>query len=185
MNTGRTRIITIIGSLAFSLLAPTLAHAQLYQWRDNNGRVVFSDQPPPPNIAPGNIMKTPKAPSKPVATAVATTPAKDGAAPGTPGAPSKVDAKANAPKSLAEREADYKKRQAEAAEKAEKDAQTAAADSRREESCRGMRQSLSALESGQRVRRFNDKGEPYFVDDADRGKEIEKSKREMAAAKCS
>ena len=60
----------------------------------------------------------------------------------------------------------------------------AAADQRREEQCKGMRQGMAALESGQRVRRFNDKGEPYFVDDAERGRELEKMRKDMATAKC-
>lgn len=181
----RFRTATLAGSLALGLLLPTLAGAQTYQWRDNNGRVVYSDQPPPPNIAPGNILKSPKAPPKAVATATpastATSAAKEGSGTSTPG---KADAKSTGPKTIAEREADYKKRQAEAAEKAEKDAQTAAADSRRQEQCNNMRQSLAALESGQRVRRFNDKGEPYFVDDAERARDIEKARREMGIAKC-
>ena len=47
-----------------------------------------------------------------------------------------------------------------------------------------MRQGMAALESGQRVRRFNDKGEPYFIEDAERGRELEKMRTDLATAKC-
>ena len=180
--------VLFFGLLTGCLLLPASGFAQMYQWRDANGRVVFSDTPPPPNIPPGSIMKAPKARAAPApAPASAATEGKaeggaavSGTAPGAPGA----TAKAAAPKSVAEREADFKKRQAEAAAKAEKDQQTASDDKRREEQCRGMRQSLAALESGQRARRFNDKGEPYFLEDADRGREVEKYRKDMATAKC-
>jgi len=188
MNRG---MFLVFGLLVSSLLLPGIASAQLYQWRDTNGRVVFSDTPPPPGIPPGNIIKSPKGRNAP---APAATPAASGAAPaansatpaaGTasaPGAP--ATAKAGGQKSVAEREADFKKRQAEAAEKSQKDAETAANDSRREDQCRGLRQSLAALEGGQRIRRFNDKGEPYFVEDAERAKDTERVRRDMASAKC-
>lgn len=182
----------VFGLLASSLMLPGIASAQLYQWRDTNGRVVFSDTPPPPGIPPGNIIKSPKARSAPAPAAApaasGATPAAAGTTPaaGTASAPgASATAKAGAQKSVAEREADFKKRQAEAAEKSQKDSETAANDSRREDQCRGLRQSLAALEGGQRIRRFNDKGEPYFVEDAERAKDTERVRRDIAAAKCS
>ena len=180
------RMFLVFGLLATSLLLPGPASAQLYQWRDTNGRVVFSDTPPPPGIPSANIIKSPKARSAPPpvaasgdAAAGATTTAGTAPAPGPTAA-----AKSGGQKSVAEREADFKKRQAEAAEKSQKESETAASDSRREEQCRGLRQSLAALEGGQRIRRFNDKGEPYFVEDAERAKDTERVRRDMATAKC-
>ena len=191
----RHRVIAVFGLYAASLLLAGNASAQLYQWRDTNGRVVYSDAPPPPNIPPGSIIKTPKGRSTAVPTPAPTTAAavdsgkpgataSAGAGASTGAGASSTSAKAGGPKTVAEREAEYKKRQAESAEKAQKDEQTAAADQRREEQCKGMRQGMAALESGQRVRRFNDKGEPYFVDDAERGRELEKMRKDMATAKC-
>ena len=185
----RHRVIAVFGLFAASLLLAGNASAQLYQWRDTNGRVVYSDAPPPPNIPPGSIIKTPKgrsaAASAPApTTAAAVDSGKPGATASAGASASSTSAKASGPKTVAEREAEYKKRQAESAEKAQKDEQTAAADQRREEQCKGMRQGMAALESGQRVRRFNDKGEPYFVDDAERGRELEKMRKDLATAKC-
>ena len=188
----RHRIFAAFGLFAASLLLAGTASAQLYQWRDTNGRVVYSDAPPPPNIPAGSIIKSPKgrgatAPTPAPAPVAATESGKAGttaaAGAGTAGA-TNTSAKASGPKTTAEREAEYKKRQTEAAEKAQKDEQTAAADQRREEQCKAMRQGMAALESGQRVRRFNDKGEPYFIEDAERGRELEKMRKDLATAKC-
>ena len=185
----RHRVFAIFGLFAAGLLLAGTASAQLYQWRDSNGRVVYSDAPPPPNIPAGNIIKTPKGRG---AAALAPAPAPaataDSAKPGTTAAAgagaTSTSAKASGPKTTAEREAEYKKRQIESAEKAQKDEQIAAADQRREEQCKSMRQGMAALESGQRVRRFNDKGEPYFVDDVERGRELEKMRKDLVTAKC-
>ena len=61
----------VLALLAASLLLPGLASAQLYQWRDTNGRVVFSDLPPPPGIPSANIIKLPKARNAPPPAAAA------------------------------------------------------------------------------------------------------------------
>ncbi len=183
----RHRIFAVFGLFAASLLLAGTASAQLYQWRDANGRVVYSDAPPPPNIPAGSIVKSPKgrgsqAPTPAPAPAAAADSGKAGAT-AAAGA-TNTSAKTSGPKTTAEREAEYKKRQTESAEKAQKDEQTAAADQRREEQCKAMRQGMAALESGQRVRRFNDKGEPYFIEDAERGRELEKMRKDLATAKC-
>jgi len=172
--------------LFFGLLLGCLTHAdfaaaQMYQWRDTNGRVVFSDTPPPPGTPPGNIIKAPKGrtappPAPAAAAAGADGPAKDAAAPGGT-APT-------GPKSVAERDAEYKKRQADAAEKSKKDQEATAEAQRREGICRGLRNSLASLEGGQRVRKVDDKGEPYFVDDAERAKDISRLRQELTASKC-
>ena len=172
--------LLFLGLLAGCLVVPGAAMAQLYQWRDANGRTVFSDSPPPPSIPPGNIVKNPK--TRPAPAAAEEKHADDGKATASAAG---TAAKADGPKSIAEREAEFKKRQAEAAAKAEKDQKLASDEKRREDQCRGMRQSLAALEAGQRVRRFNDKGEPYFLDDAERARDVDKYRREMATAKCS
>jgi len=44
--------------LAFVCMVPLLAAAQ-WQWIDKDGRKVFSDRPPPSDIAPNRILKQP------------------------------------------------------------------------------------------------------------------------------
>ena len=43
----RTAFILAAGLGAFLALASTTSHAILYKWIDDNGRVVYGDQPPP------------------------------------------------------------------------------------------------------------------------------------------
>ncbi|MBL8378818.1 MAG: DUF4124 domain-containing protein [Burkholderiales bacterium] len=178
----RTNPLWPILTVLIALGASTHAGAQMYQWKDQNGRTVFSDSPPPPNIPPGNIIKAPK--PAPRAPAPAPTPAAS-ADPAKAGAEGAADApKAAAPKPPVDQAAEFRKRQAEQAEAQKKAAETAAENQRKNEQCAAYRSSLATLESGQRVRRTNDKGEPYFLEDNDRAREIERIRRDMATTKC-
>lgn len=40
----------ILAAVCMALTSAPLAAAQLYQWKDAQGRTVYSDQPPPPNV---------------------------------------------------------------------------------------------------------------------------------------
>jgi hypothetical protein len=57
--------LRIAGALALATLAAS-ATAALYKWTDANGRVVYSDQPPPPGAnANAEVMKPPPPPANP------------------------------------------------------------------------------------------------------------------------
>lgn len=165
------------------------ALAQAYKWRDDKGQIVYSDQPPPKNIPPGNIIQGPKAasaakgPATPIPVAATPAVATAGAAASaqsTKGAPKP----AAGPKSVAEQEADYKKRQIEAQKKAKEDADKATQEQQRQASCTGLRQNLAGLEGGQRISRIDEKGERSFIDDAQRAADIAKAKQDLTAARC-
>lgn len=154
------------------------ANAQLYQWRDANGKMVYADTPPPPGTPPGNIIKSPRRAGSPPPTAAPAAPGGDAAAKGAGAAPA-------GQKSVAEREAEFKKRQAEAAERAKKESEAAEAEEKRQARCRELRSGLAQIESGGRIRTINEKGEPSFMEDAERTQRAEQLKRDMASAKCS
>ena len=176
----RIEVLAITAVIA-AIAVPGAVWAQAYKWRDEKGQVVYSDQPPPKNIPPGNVLQAPK-PSA-LARAAAATAASSGAAVSAPAG--KPAAKpAAAPKSTAEQEADYKKRQLESQKKAKEDGDKAAQEQQRLAACASMRQSLAGLEGGQRVSRTDDKGERYFINDEQRAGDIARAKQEMAAAKC-
>ena len=83
----------------------------------------------------------------------------------------------------AEREQDYRKRQADgkkAAEKAEQEKKDA--DGKRE-NCERSREALAAIEGGQRIQRMDAKGERYFLDDAQREQEAAKA-RQLVQQNC-
>ena len=59
----KTRLILI--AVCIATASAPLAAAQLYQWKDAQGRMMYSDQPPPPNVAnaqqksfKGNLIET-------------------------------------------------------------------------------------------------------------------------------
>ena len=151
--------------LSLACLVPLAASAE-WQWLDKQGRRVFSDQPPPPDIAPERILKQAGQrgvvlpPAAPVA---ATVPA--GATAGVdPGLkPSGKD------KALEE-----KRKQAQAAEAEKKKAEEAKVAAQRADNCGRARSAKTAYVSGQRIAIVNDKGEREIVDDTRRAAEIKR-----------
>jgi hypothetical protein len=124
------------------------ADAQIYQWKDQDGKTVISDKPPI-----GQVQQQRQIDS---------------------GA-SSADAPSPLP-SLTDRELEFRKRQQEARENAEKAQEEAQAAARKDEACQNARRQLRALESGERIALRDDKGERYFMDDAQRAREVEKTK---------
>lgn len=127
------------------------ASAQVYEWRDAQGRLIYGDMPPVGVDA--KLIRS-------------TTPAT------TPGPQVSTTA--------SEREL---QRREEQADRAEAVAQQAAARERaaeRERACGQARGQLVALESGQRVARFNEQGEREFLTDEQRAEEIERTQRFIA-----
>jgi len=159
------------------VMACGAAHAQLYHYKDAQGRMVYSDSPPPPGVPAGNVLKAPKLKqSAPAPEAPATADAK--------GKDDKSKDK-KGPQSVADREADYKKRMAEADKKNKEAAQKDEQAQQTQARCASLQANLAALQSGQRMRKFDANGNPYFVDDAERNADVAKAQQDMAASKCS
>jgi len=123
--------------LGAMLLASAFVHAQ-YAWIDEKGVRQYSDQPPPTSTPDAKILKTPRGMARP-----APEPAAPAAAPA---------AATKAAPTLAEREADYKKRQAASSESDKKAAtEKKAADGKRA-SCDAAAQNKVQLDTGRRLR---------------------------------
>lgn len=153
-----TKILVLLIGLAVA----GVAQAQIKCWTTADGKRACGDAPPP-----GAKVHTVKvAPAAPAPAPAAAGAAKDGAA---------KDAK-KGPLTPAEREQDYRKRQAEAqktAAKAEQDRQDSES---KKENCERAREMLRTLESGQRIRRTDAKGESVYLEDAQREQEVGKSR---------
>lgn len=135
--------------LTVALLFVTLAvNAQIYQWKDANGKTVMSDKPPIGNAQPQRKFES----------------ASTGEAP-------------SPQKSVADRELEFRKRQKEARESTEKANKEQAASADKKEYCDNARRQLQALESGERIALRDDKGERYFMEDAQREQEIAKTRQ--------
>jgi hypothetical protein len=155
MNLLPSRIGPLACVAAGVLMLAFPAAATLYKWTDANGRVVYSDQPPPGKTE----VKTLQGPPPPANPAAA--------------------------KELATKELEYKQRQldiAKASEKADKD-RAAAKDLT--ESCMQVKGSLDQLGSDQfALYRVNEKGERVPMDDTARRAERDRLVKWMKESKC-
>lgn len=145
---------------------PLSASAQ-WQWIDKNGKKVFSDQAPPPDIPEKNILRRVGPPpvarstanpnvDAPPAEAAADAPPKSAAAP----KPTGVD-----------KELEEKTRKAEADEKAKQAAEAAKSAKAKADNCVLARQGKATVDSGVRIAKVNASGEREIMDDSARAAE--------------
>ena len=136
-----------------ALLVALAANAQVYEWKDDKGKTHYSDKPPV-TTAPARKLADP--------------------APGAVASPAQP--------STAERELDFRKRQKDAQDKAEKDRQQQTAAKEKTEACEAARRQLELLESGERIVQRDANGERAYLDDAQRQQETEKTRRLIQSA---
>lgn len=135
---------------AISLLfAATSALAQIYTWKDENGRTVMSDKPPVGKVQQKRVIDTPPAGS------VQTPP----------------------PKSLAEKEMEFRQQQKIRQDKAKEAEEEAAQQKKRKDNCDAARRNLALYQSGERIARRNDAGEREILDDGQRAAEAAKAQQ--------
>jgi hypothetical protein len=148
--------VRLFAALAI-LLATATVTAQVFKWIDKDGKVHFSDTPPPADAVKGEAKK------------ITISPPSSGGASNVP-----------APKAVAERAKDSakadEKRKTEAAEKAKREEETERVAKQNEERCREAKRYLSSLETGQPLVRNNDAGERTLMSDAERATEIARAK---------
>lgn len=164
MKTVRLALVAIACSV------PLLAAAQ-WQWLDKDGRKVFSDQAPPPDVAPNRILKAPKGQVIPAAAAEA------------PAAPAATTAAALPRPSGKDPALEKKRQEAEAAEKAKKKAEEDKVAAAKADNCQRARTSKATLDSGVRIAQMNTKGEKEYMDDAQRAAELQRV-NQMIARDC-
>jgi len=141
-------------ALLLAALAAAASAGEIYHWKDKEGRANYADTPPPGNT-----------PTRTLSGRVTEFP--------VPPQPENAQGAKSGATSAAEEAVELRKRQAQAADK-QAQAEKAAADAvERRTNCERARNQLAALESGQRVARFNDKGEREYLDDAQRAQETD------------
>jgi Domain of unknown function (DUF4124) len=146
--------------LIVTLLFAAAASAQQYKWVDKDGKVRYGDVPPPG--ANATRLRAPTPSSSPA-----------------PSAAAKKDAGG---KALSPEEA-YRQRQEAARKDADKQAQADQEKALNQENCSRARESLAALESGQRISRTDAKGERYYLEDAQIAQEAGRA-RELVKQYC-
>lgn len=138
-----------------------------YKWKDSRGQVHVSDLPPPRNIPDKDVLQRPGTAQRAANTAQAVPSAAASAAPPvkTPVDP--------------ELEARRKRADEDTRQRARADEDRLAA--QRAENCQRARQQLAMAESGQRLLRYNERGEPVVIDDASRADDAQAARRVMAS----
>jgi hypothetical protein len=153
------------------LLATATVTAQVYKWVDKDGKVQYSDTPPPADA---------KASPKKVELKSAAAPA--GAPPPASGKDAGKDAAKSAPGkplTLEERNKEYDKRRAEQLDAAKKAAEQARLDKTNEERCKGATRYLRDLETGRPINTTDDSGDRKLLDDNARASEMTKARAAM------
>ncbi len=135
---------------AWLVAAPVTA--QTYKWTDADGKVHYSDQPPPANAKEQSTIE----------------PRKQSGSTPDPAAKSKT---------YVEQEADFKKRQVEAAEREAAEKKKADEAAEKKQNCEQARAQLKSLQAGGRQTRTNAQGEREYLSDAQIGEEVERSKK--------
>lgn len=137
--------------LLFLIAAP--AFGQINKWIDEQGQVHYSDQPPPPALRKQSEQLDIK--NRPA------------------GAPSAQ------PKSTAEKELDFRKRQAEATQDQAKKDKEAADAKAKQENCDKARSNLRSLQDGGKSYSVNAQGERVYLDDKGREEAIRDAQKEI------
>lgn len=177
------KVLTVVVSLALCVALP--ASAQMYKWVDANGKVHYSDKPPPSNIKTEKLREPARpAPPPPVAReakgGAESEAAKEGAAAVKGGAP-KAAAKSG-PKTAVEQEQAFRTRQLEASKAQQKQDQEETEARNRAENCKRAKEALANLEIGGRQRRINEKGERVFLTDQEIAQATAQARQEQATA---
>jgi hypothetical protein len=157
-----------IVAVAVMMMMPALAGAQINKCLDKSGKVVGYGNDCPAGTRPeaSGVKSTPAPASTP--------PAKDAKGDAAKGAAS------TQPKSLAERDAEFRKRQMDKQEADAKAEKTAADSAQRQKACSDSQGYLKSLQSGNRILRSDSKsGERAYLEDADYPKEIARMQQQI------
>ena len=156
----------------FLALSCTSALAQ-WQWLDKDGRKVFSDRAPPPEVPEKSIVKRPgPAPRATVAAAAEPAPSLE---PGAEPAVTPPTQTASGPKtSGVDKDIEAKKKQAADAEAARIKAEQDRIVKAKIENCARAKQAKATYDSGVRLSRTNAAGEREILDDAGRAAEAKR-----------
>ncbi len=135
--------------------------AETYKWTDAKGEVHYSDQPPPTDVKES----------------VTVQPRKQSA----PAAPTEKGTPAGNAKTYVEQEAEFKKRQVEAAERAAAEKKKADQAAEKKQNCAQSQAQLRTLQSGGPITRVNAQGEREYLSDAQIGQEMQLAKKSVAS----
>ena len=150
MECSMPKYLLLLGLISFS------AFGAVTKWVDDSGQVHYTDQAPPPDVQTKLLGVV----------AASSVPASSTSASGV-----------TAPKSLAEREAEFKKAKKMKAENAQKIAKQKEEADAKQKYCEDARINLKSLEDGVRISTYDANGERTLLDDAARQQRIEETRK--------
>ena len=142
--------------------------AAQYKWVDQNGKIQYGDTPPV-----GARRSTVRPSPAPRTEATQDEAADEAKKDETRKDESKKD---RAPATMAEKEADFRKRRLDADKEREKQAQAQQEADQKRDNCARARENMRVLESG-RVARVDAKGERYYLDDGQLAQEMVRARQ--------
>jgi hypothetical protein len=149
------------------LLCAGWSHAQ-YAWIDAKGQRHYSDRPPPPSTPAAKVIKAPRQKSMVVAELQAPAPAVA------------EEQKPKGPPTLAEREADFKKRASEQVQRDRNATDEAKRKAEIAENCGVARRAKAQMESGVRLVTAGAAGETSIMTDEQRSQELARANKILA-----
>jgi hypothetical protein len=164
-----------LGAISLGLMLVLSFHgnaAAQWKWKDDSGRVQYSDLPPPPSVKEEKILQRPHGAQRRVPTFASDPAASGAAAPAAAASLPKVDPELEAKRN--------KQKDEEAAKRKAEEERVAVAKS---ESCARATRYVASLKEGRRIGRTNDKGEREVLDDNQRAAEISRAEG-VAATNC-
>jgi len=157
----------LVIALGSALCTPALAQ---WKWRDEAGRVQYSDLPPPAGVSEAQILQRPNTTQRKANASAAANPAA-------------ASAPALAAAKTVEPELEAKRRQAEQDKIAKQKAEDEKLAASRAENCTRAKSHLRAIDDGMRLSRVNTKGEREILDDKQRAEEASRT-RALISAEC-
>jgi hypothetical protein len=151
-----TQAMSLTVCSAILALTAGSAQAQVHKCVDAGGKTVYSQSPCPKDAKSSTLQRTP---------------------PPAPPAAAKGD-KSSGPKTAAELDQEFRKRQKEQGEAQKKQEETLAQAREKEENCKRSRAHLASLDSGRQMR-MDDKGERVFMEDAEVDREKERARKSV------
>ena len=144
------------------------AFAEVNKWVDENNRVHYSDQPPPSSAKSKKLGSTAKAKAS----------AETSDATGSSNATESSES--GEPKTIAEREAELRKKQKADKEAADKAVQNQANKEANQENCTQAQLSLKALQGEMRIMELDANGERVYLDNEQRQQRIAKTQQDIS-----
>lgn len=157
--------LVLVACAALLIVMP--AQAQ-WKWRDAQGRVQYSDRPPPTSVPDKDVLAKPS---------------RQAALPPTPPLAASAVSAAASSVPVRDTQLEARKRQTEVEEQARNRAEEEKLAKQRKDNCERAREYARTIESGMRIARVNAQGEREILDDTQRAQEQAKA-REVMASEC-